>query len=986
MTDPTLPIAHRVWAERVDTKRRPHPEHRHTVPPGVLVFDTETTTDRAQALKFGCWRYYRLDPDGPMLIDEGLFYADDLPERDPGGYAELQRYVAKRSTLLGTGRERRIRLLSQSKFVEKVFFAAAYRARALVVGFNLPFDLSRLAIRASEGRDANRGGFSLVLAPGKEGTPHKERRHRPRVDVKHANSKLAFMSFTKPVEPDLVDLIPDGSRDQKPDPGYAWRGRFLDLRTLAFALTGIAYRLQDACDAFGVQGKDNPGRHGKITEQYIDYCRQDATATFDLYIALIAEFERHPVTISPERAYSPASMAKAYLNAMGLLPILDRQPDFSREVLGYAMSTFFGGRAECRIRRVPVPVKLLDFTSMYPTVGALMGLHRFRIAEQVKVVGATSEVTELLEHVTLEDVLDQAFWPKLVGLVLVEPDGDILPVRAAYDGQTWGIGVNPLTSSEPLWYSIPDCVASTLLTGRPPKVVRALRLVPMGRVRRLRSVRLRGAVPLDPAVEDPFQTMVEERQRIRHGTDLPEEEKKRLATALKIVANAGSYGIWSEFNRDELPKGKQAQVLVHGRREAPFQDRVGAPEDPGRYCFPPLATCITGSARLMLAVLERCVTDLGGSWAFCDTDSMAIVCSEQGGPVACPGGPVRLPDGSEAVRALSFDEVESIRKRFEALSPYDAEAAPTILKDEATATCFAISAKRYVLYDLDEAGEPVFLKEHPPSEHGLGQLVNPLDPEDEDRHWIPQMWSVILRQALGLPVERPRWFARPTMIRTSVTSPAVLRAFGHLNEGKPYAEQVKPFNFMLCAAGVTPPAGVGPSDRFRLVAPWESDPARWSKLPWVDLHHPDRGPYQITTVAGRPGQPKVDTYGDVAEKYAAHPEAKALGPDGKPCERCTVGLLQRRPVIAGEIKLIGKESNRLEERFTGLLTIDELDERLVVYHDDDGWRRITLPKLQAMGARKVAEAVGISERRARDILKGRAIPHPAHRKAMEALA
>jgi hypothetical protein len=105
---------------------------------------------------------------------------------------------------------------------------------------------------------------------------------------------------------------------------------------------------------------------------------------------------------------------------------------------------------------------------------------------------------------------------------------------------------------------------------------------------------------------------------------------------------------------------------------------------------------------------------------------------------------------------------------------------------------------------------------------------------------------------------------------------------------------------------------------------------------------------------------------------------------GKPCRRGTVGLLQGRPVTAGEIKLIGKESNRIEDRFTGLLTIDELDERLTVYHDNDGWRRFTLPKLQTMGSREVAETVGISERQARDVLKGRAMPHPRHRAAMEA--
>jgi hypothetical protein len=63
-----------------------------------------------------------------------------------------------------------------------------------------------------------------------------------------------------------------------------------------------------------------------------------------------------------------------------------------------------------------------------------------------------------------------------------------------------------------------------------------------------------------------------------------------------------------------------------------------------------------------------------------------------------------------------------------------------------------------------------------------------------------------------------------------------------------------------------------------------------------------------------------------------------------------------------------------------------MNERLTVYHDNDGWRRFTLPRLQAMGSRKVAEAVGISERRARDILKGRAVPHPKHRTELRQLA
>ena len=36
------------------------------------------------------------------------------------------------------------------------------------------------------------------------------------------------------------------------------------------------------------------------------------------------------------------------------------------------------------------------------------------------------------------------------------------------------------------------------------------------------------------------------------------------------------------------------------------------------------------------------------------------------------------------------------------------------------------------------------------SEHGLGHLLNPTDPESEDRDWIEQVWLKIVREALDL--------------------------------------------------------------------------------------------------------------------------------------------------------------------------------------------------------------------------------------------
>ena len=58
------------------------------------------------------------------------------------------------------------------------------------------------------------------------------------------------------------------------------------------------------------------------------------------------------------------------------------------------------------------------------------------------------------------------------------------------------------------------------------------------------------------------------------------------------------------------------------------------PEDPGRYCFPPVAAFIVGPALPMLALLALCITDLGGTFAMCDTDSMTNDAAEIGGLVS----------------------------------------------------------------------------------------------------------------------------------------------------------------------------------------------------------------------------------------------------------------------------------------------------------------------------------------------------------------
>src|SRR5438309_10021499 len=122
------------------------------------------------------------------------------------------------------------------------------------------------------------------------------------------------------------------------------------------------------------------------------------------------------------------------------------------------------------------------------------------------------------------------------------------------------------------------------------------------------------------------------------------------------------------MNRQE--SDHKVDVTCHGIDEKSFNCRVAHPDLAGEFCFPPLASLITGAARLMLALLEHCVTQLGGTYAMEDTDSMAIVSTNKGSLISCAGGNFLTVAGEDAVKALSWEQVHQIVNKFEALNPY----------------------------------------------------------------------------------------------------------------------------------------------------------------------------------------------------------------------------------------------------------------------------------------------------------------------------
>jgi hypothetical protein len=882
----------------------PRPESgKRKLSPGdrVLILDTETTDDAVQRFRIGAYHLLK----GGRVKERGLFF-DSSPSAVKEEEVELLRAEKVRLRL--------DELRTRDEFIEEIIFKEILENDGTIVGLNLPFDLSRLALdwdtaRSSRDKKGNlnvfwKGGFTLRLS---------ELPDRARLRIKHISRRFSFF-----------DLSGSG----RTSPSAKGRGQeyerrqayFLDVGTLAAALTGSTHSLESLAKLLETPHQKSPGGdYGRpIDRELIEYAINDVQVTLECYEALLERYAAHAETGRPAHAVlTEATLGKAYLDAMGIRPWQQVQTDFPPEMLGAIMSAYFGGRSEVHRRREVVRTLYCDFASMYPTVCTLMGLWRFVIAKGV----ATSDVTEwtqsFLKDIDAEKLAAQATWRDLTVLVEVEPNEDIFPVRARYGEEPiTTIGVNYLTSDRPLWFTLADCVASKLLTGKAPRVRRATRFTPRQPQVGLRPVALAGdqANRVDPLTDDFYRRVIDLRRMVRKAqkeeTDTGEE--KRLDAhqlALKILANATSYGIFIEVNVEDL---NEPEDITLYERDKPRTVSTDKREAPGRYFHPLLGTLITGAARLMLAIAERKLLDAGLDWAFCDTDSMAF---------AKPG----VMDDT-----IFETRVGEICDWFAPLDPFE-------LKDEVLEMegenfvgkgpdrrleplyCYAISAKRYALFNKAPDGDPPIRKA---SGHGLGHLLPPYpNPENFENEagvplWQEDFWREIIRAALaGTPDQvRLDWredMKAPAASRYAATTPKLLRSFKQWNEGKPPQEKVRPFNFMLWFHAKEPHElaieghDIGWTKRTRKpkpAAPYEKDPAKAAPKAF------DRETGEAVPLEW------LDTYQRLLRTYARHPETKFA-----PADRTFCGPLQRRHVHVTGIQFIGKEADRWEddEQFGG---------------------------------------------------------------------
>ena len=787
----------------------------------VLVFDTETTTDVYQNLMFGAFSVYQDN----VLEYRGIFYNSEILVKKQ---INLIKKFCKKNNL---------NLYSRKEFVENIFYPEIYDAETLCIGFNLPFDISRLAIDYGKTRYNMKNGFSFKLSKNKK---------YPRIKIKHIDKTKSFIQFAR-------GLKYNGEKS-------SFKGNFLDIKTLAFALTNDSHTLESACKLFDTEHKKTKVDHGKITEKYLEYNLQDVKATYDLFLKLKHEYKKYDVNLPITKVYSPASIGKACLDKFGIRPFLEKNPDFPKKILGYLMTTYYGGRCEVKIRKQPTKITVIDFTSMYPTVCILQNLWKYVISKQIKYFEDTENVRKFIDNITLSKLRKKSTWKKLNAIIEIEPNEDILPIRTKYDKNkdTFNIGINYVSSKKTMWYSLADIIASKLLTGKTPKIRKAIRFELLDYQDNLNNVNILD-IDINPKKQDFFKELIEKRKEVQyqmkaHKTDsIRYKQLESKQKALKIIANASSYGIFVEINTEDTDKS--VITKIYGLNN--FNCQLSKLEKFGKAFNPILAVLITSASRLILAITETLLKKHNETYAFCDTDSMAI------------------PD----------KYVKEIQNFFEALNPY--EFKDLLFKVEYKDVWFyGISSKRYVLYK--KKGKKIEIIKH--SLHGLGHLENPF-PSKKD--WQKQIWLDILKEHYGFISNEQfnqKYSGMYAISQLTASTPIILDRFAKLNKRKDYTKKIKPFNFVSI--------GFGNKDNVKPIAPFSKNSQKIVYEDFVDYN-------TKKVLRGLEYWKSLDI---ILDDYKNHKESKF---DGK------TGILKRKHVIVDSIIHIGKETNNLEN--TGIL-------------------------------------------------------------------
>ena len=509
-----------------------------------------------------------------------------------------------------------------------------------------------------------------------------------------------------------------------------------------------------------------------ITEDAIRNNVEKTLTVHNLYCEIISVL-KDTFLVKPNdsnKLYSPASIGKLYLEKLNIRSLLEKNPEFSKEIMGNLMSAYYGGRVETRIRKTPVPVTYLDYTSTYPTLFSLMDMYSFLTAEKIETTDTTRQTQKFLDGITLQGISQKDTWKQLATICKTVPDGSmIVPVRSGYGSKkTQNIGVNYLKSTDgtSLWYTLADLVASKLLTGHTPTIEKAITFAPVGIQQNIldEDVEIFKGVTVNPRKQNFIKELIEKRLEMKQSSFSDCDVDKTIQNTIKIIANTASYGIHIQVNSEKSEKQNEP-VTVYGIDESfsVDQNTMSRKEIPAKHFNPILGVFLPAAARLVLAAAESIVlSHRDGYVAYMDTDSIMV----------------------------SPKHAIEIQEFFQNLNPYESKDIQVFKIEKSDdgkllehVLFFGISSKRYVLFEYDDTKNKFSIQKF--TSHGLAHLLD-IDAE--------QWWYDILamhHHPENKQETLDKYDSKYAVSKMSITTPNVLKRFSNL----------RPFNRILVGAG-----------------------------------------------------------------------------------------------------------------------------------------------------------------------------------------
>jgi hypothetical protein len=867
---------------------------------------------------FGLGAYLLIGgPGGRSVFGAGLVLPDDRPELA----AELAGFLAQHAvdTPAGPKQWRCHTLREFFDYKTGVFTKRVYEGAGWLVTADLGRTLGLIAeawtpARAT-GRSAFwRGGFKLYPPTWSKLDTRKEHEgrldsvspHRPALRVKPAGAHGWIAQFAR---------APGGKGAGKRNPdGSPYRGRFLDVVQLAHMLDGIdSSELGGHLEAFGFENLELPAAMIP-DEQGAATMLRLVTGVHALALTLDEEATRW-LTTPDDRArglgridlcglVSPAGLASAIVHKSGVRPPLLKFPKLADEDLKAWMAAHRGGWLSAELAGdSPFPAVDIDVHSAYPVLASLLGWWRLMTAARLRRQDKTDALRALCVEAAAGNVsrlLDSQTWRRF-GFTLCEVvcQGETWPVESPDGDYPEGhSAMRPVRSSMPLSFTWPDVVLAALLSGRVPKILSAVQLVPIGRQEGLRTVYPLYGGRILGIDDDPAVALVRLRDRAKETGDM------RLAAQLRVVVNSLVYG--NPVRLDQIR---------HGTSRCPELT-----EQPAEWTFPPIAVTVTSASRLLLGITEHLLTPYGIAVASRDTDGLLLRCA-----------------------ADQWAVLDGVLARFESLNLlgdgsffWKAERE----KDGRPLHGLVIAVKRYALFTLDDSRDVLEVVEA--TEHALGGAV--VDPpllvgRDATRHhrWTRKVAEFAVRQALvsskGRELLAPAWPWEqrdgpfPCMQREQVVSRERLMALHRRSVS------VHPFGYVVvgvteCSSSISP-AALDPG----------TDLAEWCSLDW-------RGGN------GEPVQVSVDR-SDLRAVLLANLGSRAwrwLQPRL---------LDDRRLVEVGLVLPVGKAGPLLE---AALLPGEDASGLRAVYDDEGRAREHLRGLVNALGPRAFARRAGISRK------------------------